>query len=180
MRQKADWMALLERVGLSDSADKRVSDYSKGMKMRLAFVRALAHNPDLLFLDEPTGGLDPASARTMKNIIKEQKEQGKSIILTTHNMTDAAELCDRVAFIVDGQIEALDSPKSLQTQIPETNVDFTYRDNGTTSTKQAAIAELGKNKIFMATLRDGTLLSIHSREKTLEDVFIELTGRALQ
>lgn len=180
MREKADWMALLERVGLLDSANKRVSDFSKGMKMRLAFVRALAHNPDLLFLDEPTGGLDPASARTMKNIIKEQKEQGKSIILTTHNMTDAAELCDRVAFIVDGQIKALDSPKSLQTQIPETNVDFTYRDNGTTSTSQAALAELGKNKTFMATLREGTLLSIHSREKTLEDVFIELTGRALQ
>ena len=95
---------LLARVGLEHDADKRVSDCSKGMKSRLNFVKALLHDPRLLFLDEPTSGLDPANSRLMKDMILEEKRKGKTILLTTHNMLDAAELCDRVAFIVGGKI----------------------------------------------------------------------------
>ncbi|OJT85743.1 ATP-binding protein, partial [Clostridioides difficile] len=78
----------------------RVSEYSKGMKSRLNFIKALLHNPDILFLDEPTSGLDPSNSKVMKDIILSEKSKGKTIILTTHNMLDATELCDRVAFIV--------------------------------------------------------------------------------
>ena len=92
---------LLAMVGLSQDGDKRVADYSKGMKSRLNFIKAIIHRPDLIFLDEPTSGLDPASARQMKDIILDLKAQGKTIILTTHNMHDATELCGRVAFIID-------------------------------------------------------------------------------
>lgn len=99
-----DPLELLERVGLLGDADKKVSSFSKGMKMRLGFIRALLHDPRLLFLDEPTSGLDPSNARILKDMILEQKRKGKTIILTTHNMHDAEELCDRVAFIVDGTI----------------------------------------------------------------------------
>ncbi len=104
---------LLEMVGLQRDGRRRVSEFSKGMKTRLNFVRALMHRPGMLFLDEPTSGLDPSTARQIKRIILEQKRMGTTIILTTHNMHDAGELCDRVAFIVDGGIRALDTPENL-------------------------------------------------------------------
>ena len=95
---------LLESVGLQNDADKKVSDYSKGMKSRLNFIKALINDPDILFLDEPTSGLDPTNSRMMKDLILLEKNKGKIIILTTHNMEDATELCDQVAFIINGQI----------------------------------------------------------------------------
>lgn len=109
-----DPMYLLDLVGLKPDAHKKVGDYSKGMKMRLNFVRALLHNPELIFLDEPTSGLDPVNAHIIKDIIKNLKREGKTIFITTHNMHDADELCDRVAFIVDGHIRAIDSPYALK------------------------------------------------------------------
>ncbi|MBS4022528.1 MAG: ABC transporter ATP-binding protein [Dethiobacter sp.] len=88
-QKKQDPLPYLERVGLSADAQKKVSSYSKGMKVRLAFIRVIIHRPALLFLDEPTSGLDPAFARILKDMILEQKKEGKTIILTTHNMHDA-------------------------------------------------------------------------------------------
>ena len=102
---------LLNAVGLLDDGDKRVSEYSKGMKARLNFIKALLHDPPVLSLDEPTSGLDPANSRIMKDLILEERSKG-TILLTTHNMQDAAELCDRVAFIVNGRIMALDSARA--------------------------------------------------------------------
>jgi fluoroquinolone transport system ATP-binding protein len=101
---------LLAMVGIERDGDKRVSDYSKGMKSRLNFIKALVHKPEVIFLDEPTSGLDPANSRVMKRIIADLRAEGRTIILTTHNMRDAAELCDRVAFIIDGHMKALDTP----------------------------------------------------------------------
>lgn len=83
------------------------------MKSRLNFIKALIHDPEVLLLDEPTSGLDPTNSRIMKEAILTEKERGKTVLLTTHNMMDAAELCDRVAFIVDGRICALDTPHHL-------------------------------------------------------------------
>ncbi len=103
-KKQRDIGILLNSVGLANDADKKVSDFSKGMKSRLNFIKALLHDPALLFLDEPTSGLDPSNARVMKDLILSEKKAGKTIILTTHNMFDATELCDRVAFIVDGRI----------------------------------------------------------------------------
>jgi fluoroquinolone transport system ATP-binding protein len=102
---------LLELVGLADDADKRVENYSKGMKMRLNFVRGLLNNPRLLFMDEPTTGLDPVNAANIKDIVRELRANGTTIFLTTHDMAVADDLCDRVAFIVDGQIKLIDAPR---------------------------------------------------------------------
>ncbi|HCM28911.1 MAG: ABC transporter ATP-binding protein [Treponema sp. GWB1_62_6] len=176
---------LLERVGLAADADKPVAAYSKGMKMRLGFVRAVQHRPRLLFLDEPTSGLDPANARILKTMIKEEQADGVTVILTTHNMYDAAELCDRVAFIVDGRIMALDTPLALRaagadgTARPPARVDYAYRDDGLERRASVAMADLAGDSVFRAALDDGRLLSLHSQERSLEDVFIELTGRSL-
>ena len=109
-----DPMELLDAVGLADDANTRVGKYSKGMQMRLTFARALLNKPELLFLDEPTSGLDPVNARKVKNIVLDLKARGRTIFLTTHDMSTADELCDRVAFVVDGGIVALDTPAELK------------------------------------------------------------------
>lgn len=175
-----DPLELLEKVGLLPDADKKVSSYSKGMKMRLGFVRCLLHNPRLLFLDEPASGLDPANARILKDLILEQKRLGKTIILTTHNMHDAEELCDRVAFIADGTIKTIDSPHALRKGGVNTKVVYSFLENGREKQSVCTLSGLADSQEFQSALKKGTLISIHSKEQTLEDIFIALTGRGLQ
>lgn len=170
---------LLERVGLKEHQDKKVSEYSKGMKMRLAFVRAILHEPKLLFLDEPTSGLDPSYARILKEMILEQKQMGKTVILTTHNMHDAEELCDRVAFIVDGEIKAVGTPMELKASNAAVEVRYAYLDGKEIKEQQSSLKGLYQDEAFIKYLREGRITSIHSKEPTLEDVFMEVTGRRL-
>lgn len=169
---------LLERVGLEHDADKRVSDYSKGMKARLNFVKALLHDPLLLCLDEPTSGLDPANSRMMKDMILEEKAKGKTILLTTHNMQDAAELCDRVAFIVNGKICALDSPHNLIMSKGAATVDYTWIENGEQSAS-CPLDRLSADEQLKKLIEENRLQSIHSSEPTLNDIFMDITGRTL-
>jgi len=170
---------MLEMVGLQGDGDKKVSEYSKGMKSRLNFIKALLHNPDILFLDEPTSGLDPNSSRDMKNIILEEKQKGKTIILTTHNMLDATELCDRVAFIVDGRIKALDTPHNLIMSKGATKIMYTYMD-GNEKTRECLLSKTSKDEKLNELINNNQILSIHSSEPTLNDIFMEVTGRVLQ
>ncbi|VIF59809.1 ABC transporter multidrug-family ATP-binding protein [Clostridioides difficile] len=170
---------LLKSVGLENEANKRVSEYSKGMKSRLNFIKALLHNPDILFLDEPTSGLDPSNSKVMKDIILSEKSKGKTIILTTHNMLDATELCDRVAFIVNGKISALDTPHNLIMSKGAIKVKYTYFDNGE-KTSECFLNNTANDKNLNILIEKNKLLSIHSSEPTLNDIFIEITGRNLQ
>jgi len=170
---------LLKAVGLQNDCDKKVSDYSKGMKSRLNFIKALLHNPDILFLDEPTSGLDPNNSRDMKNIILEEKAKGKTIILTTHNMLDATELCDRVAFIVDGKIKALDSPHNLIMSKGAAKIKYTYIENGE-KTRECLLNKTDEDKKFHELIQNNQIVSIHSSEPTLNDIFMDVTGRVLQ
>ncbi len=171
---------LLESVGLLADSEKRVSDYSKGMKSRLNFIKALLHNPQILFLDEPTSGLDPSNARVMKDIILSEKSKGKTIILTTHNMYDATELCDRVAFILDGKIKALDTPHNLIMSKGASRITYTYLQNGKENKSEVMLNKTSDDEILVRLIRNNQLLSIHSGEPTLNDIFMELTGRQLQ
>ena len=170
---------LLEMVGLQHDADKRVSEYSKGMKSRLNFIKALVHDPQILFLDEPASGLDPANSRIMKEIIMTEKRKGKAIILTTHNMYDATELCDRVAFIVEGKIAALDSPHNLIMSRGAAKVEYRYDEKGEKK-GEALLAETGADERLKMLIEEGRLLSIHSGEPSLNDIFVDITGRSLQ
>ena len=173
--------ALLKQIGLHLDADKKVSEYSKGMKSRLNFVKALLHSPALLFLDEPTNGLDPSNARVMKDMILQEKAAGKTIILTTHNMYDATELCDRVSFIVDGAIRALDTPRALMTQQDAVQLRYAYlSETGELVERTVAMDETGGDEILQRLIAENKLASIHSAEPTLNDVFVEITGRRLQ
>lgn len=171
---------LLERVGLLADRDKKVSDFSKGMKSRLNFIKALLHDPVLLFLDEPTSGLDPSNARVMKDMILQEKANGKTIILTTHNMYDATELCDRVAFIVDGRLAALDTPHNLIMSRGASKVRYTYELNGREEQAEIRLDQTGLDEQLERLIRENRLRSIHSSEPTLNDIFVELTGRKLQ
>ena len=173
--------ALLERMGLLADANKRVSGFSKGMKTRLGFIRCLLHDPQLLFLDEPTSGLDPANARILKDMVRELRAAGKTIILTTHNMHDAAELCDRVAFIVDGEIRALDTPAAFAQAGGKAQVAFGWREeNGQEHEKAIPLEGMAFDEDLAAAMRAKQITRIHSKEPSLEDTFISLTGRRLQ
>ena len=169
---------LLEMVGLKNDANKRVEEFSKGMKMRLNFVRSLLHDPEILFLDEPTSGLDPVNARNIKNIILDQKQKGKTIFLTTHNMHDADELCDRVAFIAGGKISIIDSPKQLKINNGKRVVKVEYL-KGVPEQKEFDMDNIGNNTGFLDIIKHNHLISIHSEEASLDDVFIEITGTSL-
>ncbi len=171
---------LLESVGLLTEADKKVSNYSKGMKSRLNFIKALVHNPVLLFLDEPTSGLDPSNARLMKDLILDQKRQGKTILLTTHNMYDATELCDNVAFIVDGQICALDSPRNLIMQRGASKISYSFIEGDKEMHREIPLEATREDDTLRKLLHENKIVSIHSSEPTLNEIFTELTGRKLQ
>ncbi len=170
---------LLEMVDLQDSADKKVAAYSKGMKSRLNFIKALLHEPDVLLLDEPTSGLDPNNSKIMKEAILAEKARGKTILLTTHNMMDAAELCDRVAFIVDGKICALDTPHNLIMNRGATKVTYTWNEGRFEQSRECLLSEISKDQKLSELIAVNKLTSIHSSEPTLNDIFMEVTGRRL-
>lgn len=170
---------LLDMVGLLENKNMRVSEFSKGMKMRLNFCRAFLNNPDIIFLDEPTSGLDPVNAKKIKDIILEQKQKGKTIFLTTHNMNVAEDICDRVAFIVNGEIKLIDSPRQLKLDRGNKVVRVEYQEQGTMESKEFDIEGIGRNQQFAELLKVKKVETIHTQEATLEDIFIQVTGRSL-
>jgi fluoroquinolone transport system ATP-binding protein len=174
-----DPMLLLESVGLKDSAHKRCGTYSKGMKQRLTFIRSLINNPGILFLDEPTGSLDPGLAKKIKEIIVGLKKEGKTIFLTTHNMYIADELCDWVAFINEGEIIASDSPRNLKLKYGDKSVKVEYKTDGKLASEIFFLEKENDLNAFNKIISGKTVQTIHSQEATLEQIFIKLTGREL-
>lgn len=180
---KADVDELLDLVGLYEHRKKKVEGYSKGMKVRLNFIRALINNPKILFFDEPTSGLDPVNAKIIKDTILDLKSKGKTIFLTTHNMMVAQQLCDRIGLMVAGKIVVIDSPKNLLIKHGSKNVKVEYVDEvkgGIVKETQFDLDNIGNDLRFIELLKDKEIRTIHSQEGTLEDVFIKLTGRALR
>jgi len=170
-------MELLDMVGLKKDANKKVGDFSKGMKMRLNFVRSFLHDPEILFLDEPTSGLDPVNSKVVKDIIVDLKSKGKTIFITTHQMYDAEKLCDRVAFIVDGEIKAMDSPENLKIKHSNRSVEVLFRNS--VDKEKFQLDGLGQNKTFLEKLQSNEIETIHSKEASLDDIFIQVTGKTL-
>jgi ABC-2 type transport system ATP-binding protein len=175
-----DGDALLKRVGLAGREKDKVSSYSKGMKQRLMVARALVNSPQVIFLDEPTAGLDPVSSQTIANIIREERTRGATVFLTTPDMWEADQLCDRVAFMNQGKIAALDTPHTLKQQ---------YGRRALVAEVTGAGGQLEKREISLDTAATARavedlftrerVVTIHSEEATLEDIFIRITGRRL-
>ena len=174
-----DPASLLESVGLAADADKRVAEFSKGMRGRLTLARALLHRPELLFLDEPTAGLDPVTARRVRRVIREARDAGATVFLTTHDMVTADELCDRVAFLVDGRIAAVDAPRALKLAHGRRVVRVEARRGDERVVQDFPLDGLADNAGFTELLRVAQIETIHTAETTLEEVFVRTTGKPL-
>ena len=166
----------LKEVGLAGFEKTAAGKMSKGMKSRLRLARAFLINPTVLFLDEPTSGLDPATMEAIHAMILDRKKQGGTIFLTTHNMTEAEILCDRIALLNNGCIIELGSPAEMCRRYDHLKQINMHLSNGNDISLPSAPESA--QKIFEA-ITDGSLLTIHSSEPSLEDVFMELTGNKL-
>ncbi len=167
---------LLKDIGLSQARKTPVARLSKGMRNRLCLARALMNRPKILFLDEPTSGLDPVTAREIHSLLGRQKEMGTAIFLTTHNMSEAETLCDRVALLNGGSIIESGNPADICRKYNRLNLlQITFRDGRRESVKNDGSSALLMKKY----LEENVIDTIHSTEPTLETVFIELTGRGL-
>ncbi|MET0010933.1 ABC transporter ATP-binding protein [Dehalococcoides mccartyi] len=175
-----DGYALLKRVGLAGREKDKVAGYSKGMKQRLMIARSLVNTPSILFMDEPTSGLDPVSSESIRDIILEERKRGATIFLTTHDMWEADKLCDRVAFINEGSIAALDTPVNLKQQYGKRSLVAKIKTpDGKLENREIAL-DTGKTSAEVSKLLDSEqVLTLHSEEATLEDIFIKITGRRL-
>ena len=177
---KADIPDLLKKVGLGGREKERVAHYSKGMKQRLMVARAMIHSPRILFLDEPTDGLDPVSSRTIHTLIQEAAARGTAVFLTTHDMMEADKLSNRVAFINQGRIVALDQPAVLKQQYGKRalRVELEASD-GQIEIHEIPMDEGDSVQRLAELAQRGHILTVHSEEATLEDIFVQITGRGL-
>ena len=166
----------LEQVGLVERAKDKVKNYSNGMKQRLLIARALLHRPKIVFLDEPTRGLDPVVGREIRRLIVDLSNEGVTIFLTTHYMEEADQLCGRVAFLSEGRIVALDTPSHLKIKHGENLVKVTL-DNG--DNLKISLDDQDAGKKLQTLISEGQVRSLHSAEATLEEVFIRIAGREL-
>lgn len=177
---KPDIESLLERVDLFKWIDDRAETLSKGLQQRAMFARSLINDPDILFLDEPTSGLDPISSEAIRNIILEEKEKGKTIFLTTHNMMEADKLSDRVAFINEGKIVALDTPENLKLKLGKRALKVRTRAGKGFEEETLPLDDANTPQRTKELLERKDIATIHTQEATLEEVFIKLTGRKLE
>jgi len=192
--------SLLEMVGLSGREKERVEGFSRGMRQRLHIARGLLHDPSVLFLDEPTIGIDPVGARDLRGTIADLRRAGKTILLTTHYMFEADELCDRIAVIADGRILAEGTPDVLKQRVtaghvvevetfgmPETTLDAVRSVGGV---RTVAVEERGQAQVLLVQVEPGAEVTsavlgqlgdvsigrVSSREPTLEDAYVELVS----
>lgn len=198
--KNVDIPELIEDMQLTDKAKSRIKGLSGGQKQRLAIALALVHDPWILFLDEPTTGLDPQARRTLWDIVLRLKERGKTVVLTTHYMDEAHVLCDRIAIMDQGQLIALDTPSLLVKRLQsDSAVEFRFPDlSEQVSFEQLnGVKQVGKQNdtyvlytddiqttltalIHFAAEKELELMDLQTRTATLEDVFIHMTGRRLR
>jgi ABC-2 type transport system ATP-binding protein len=174
-----DGYALLKKVGLEGREKDRVANYSKGMKQRLMVARALVNQAEILFLDEPTSGLDPVSADSIRNLILQERERGATIFLTTHDMWEADKLCNRVAFLNQGKIAALDTPHTLKQQYGQRSLVVEISRNGQLEERTVILDKTETPETVRELFSHEKIVTVHSQEATLEDIFLKVTGRRL-
>lgn len=173
---------VLDLVHLRDRAKEPVRTFSNGMKQRVMIARALLHRPPVLFLDEPSRGLDPISAREVRQTVERLSQEGMTILLTTHLMEEADQLCQHVGFIVDGRLVANDTPRNLKLAHGQRSLVVTLTDTATQNGNHALqevvlnIDEPSDQEKLVQWMAEGKVRAVHSREATLEDVFVEVAG----
>ncbi|HAM79733.1 ABC transporter ATP-binding protein [Ornithinibacillus bavariensis] len=180
--QKAKINELLELVNLQDVAHQRVETFSKGMKQRLQIARGLVNNPKILFLDEPSIGLDPVSARKLREIIRELNNRGTTILLTTHYMYEADELCDRIAFIDKGNLVAIDTPQNFKLKADNVSI-IAFTTLGTSEKNIHRLSDLpiihhvqAENRGYLTNIK----LHTHDPQTVVPFIYETLNGAAIQ
>ncbi|MDT2047291.1 MULTISPECIES: ABC transporter ATP-binding protein [Bacillaceae] len=171
---KEEVLDMLKKMDLFKSKDKKAGDYSKGMKTRLVLARALVTKPEVLFMDEPTSGMDPEIAAYVREIILNLNKNGTTMFLTTHDMNEAEKLCDRIAFFNKGKIIELDTPENYKKRFGKQVVTVEHNGQKKTFSKQddlTMLTDIINSKSFD---------SIHSQEASLEEIFIKVVGRGLK
>ncbi|HEY96064.1 MAG TPA: ABC transporter ATP-binding protein [Dehalococcoidia bacterium] len=172
--------ASLVRVGLAGRGRDRVETYSKGMKQRLMVARSMVNRPRILFLDEPTAGLDPTSSEAILNIILEERDRGATIFLTTHDMLEADKLSNRVAFMNQGRIVALDTPMNLKQKYGKRALKASVAlEGGRIEEREIELDSTTTPYSIHELFSKENVITVHSEEATLEDIFIKITGRGL-
>ena len=172
--------ALLQRVGLGGRGRDLVSTYSKGMKQRLMVARSLLNRPRVLFLDEPTDGLDPVSSEAIRRVILEERERGATVFLTTHDMLEADKLSDRVAFIEQGKLAAIDTPHALKQKYGKRSLKAQVAmPDGRLAQREIPLDDGATAEAVSQLFTQEQVITLHSEEATLEDIFILVTGRGL-
>lgn len=167
----------LSDVGLEDAAGIMASKLSKGMRSRLSLARVFMTNPQIIFLDEPTSGLDPATSEVIHKLILKKREEGCTLFLTTHNMQEAAKLCDHIALLNEGKIVEYGKPDELCRKYDHQKVIHIHLRDGREETLDYSDTSADRLCLLM---KEGRLETIHSAEPDLESVFMELTGRKLK
>ncbi len=170
---------VLDLVKLRDRAKDPIRTFSNGMKQRIMIARALLHRPPMLFLDEPSRGLDPISAREVRQTVKQLSQEGITILLTTHLMEEADQLCQHVAFIVNGRLVADDAPRNLKLSHGQRALSVMlaadlHASNGNEPYSEKTLSL--DDPADQQQLAQGKIRAVHSREATLEEVFVELAG----
>ena len=167
---------VLKIVGMERYQKNKVKTFSKGMKQKIMISRALLNDPEVLFLDEPGSGLDPRSAREIRQMILGLKKQGKTILITTHNMEEADFLCDCLAIIHKGSIITMDTPGNLKKRYGE---DVLMIKTVKGDIYESPLNTKASSDIFEKLSENKQIFLVHSKEATIEDVFIKLTGEKL-
>ena len=174
---------VLDLVKLRDQAKEPIRTFSNGMKQRIMIARALLHRPPMLFLDEPSRGLDPISAREIRQTIKQLSQQGITILLTTHLMEEADQLCELVAFLVNGRLVANDTPRNLKLAHGQRTLSVALEEalhpqngNGSFNETILRLDDPADQQRLARWMAEGKVRAVHSREATLEEVFIEIAG----
>lgn len=170
---------LLSRLDLTPEDPRRVDQYSKGMKMRVVLARSLLNRPRLWFLDEPTSGQDPEHARKIRDLIRDRAAGGATVFLTTHDMTLADELCDRIALLADGEIAAVGRPDDLKLEQTTGTVRVEIRDGDGLVAHEFSLGEPSGKRAFAEFVAANDVVTIHTQEPSLEDVFLRTTGKGL-
>ncbi|EDT85496.1 ABC transporter ATP-binding protein [Clostridium botulinum] len=173
---KENILEILDRIGMKETAKKEVKKLSKGMKQRLMIARAVLHKPKLVFLDEPTSSLDPGTTLEIHKLLRKLNDEGTTIFLTTHNMFEADKLCDRVAFLNDGEIVDIGDPQALKLKYTNDDIKIILKDGS----KEIMVKNNPEGALkIKGWMEKGQLIAIHSMEPSLEKIFLDLTGREL-
>lgn len=169
---------VLARLELSEAADLSVDSYSKGMRRKLLIAREILHRPGILYLDEPTANLDAHSTELVRNLLRELAADGATIFLTTHNMEEVEQICDRVAILCRGELVDCDTPTNFVTRHAQRIVNAQFEREGAVCRESLNLDVEPERHRLAEIVRDEQCVRVHSQEFDFEDVFLKLTGQA--